>query len=107
MGAGRAAGARREPCRLLARHVRLAGAEERINRVAQFTHTVDGALIHFVHERGRGPRPMPLLIGHGWPGSLLEMPDLVPWLTDPASHGAKIGRASCRERVKFARVAGP
>jgi len=63
-------------------------AEERINRVAQFTHPVDGALVHFVHERGRGPRPLPLLIGHGWPGSFLEMLDLVPWLTDPASHGA-------------------
>ena len=62
--------------------------EERINQSPQFRQTVDGALIHFVHERGRGPRPMPLLIGHGWPGSFLEMIDLVPLLADPAGHGA-------------------
>jgi|SRR5436309_989712 len=91
-GAGWARGAPRALVESLAAYWRdtfdWRGAEERINRVAQFTHTVDGALIHFVHERGRGPRPMPLLIGHGWPGSFLEMLDLVPWLTDPASHGA-------------------
>jgi pimeloyl-ACP methyl ester carboxylesterase len=62
--------------------------EERINRLRQFRTPMDGALVHFVHERGRGPRPMPLLIGHGWPGSFLEMLDLVPRLADPAGHGA-------------------
>jgi len=62
--------------------------EERINALGQFRARVDGAVIHFVHERGRGPRPLPLLVSHGWPGSFLEMLDLIPLLVDPASHGA-------------------
>src|ERR1700730_5576158 len=44
---------------------------------------------HFVHERGRGPSPIPILLLHGWPGSFLEMLKLVPRLTDPAAHGGE------------------
>jgi pimeloyl-ACP methyl ester carboxylesterase len=62
--------------------------EESLNALGQFMAKIDGARIHFVHERGRGPRPMPLLISHGWPGSFLEMRDLIPLLVDPAGHGA-------------------
>ena len=61
---------------------------ERVSRFAQFRASVDGFGLHFIHERGRGPRPFPLLITHGWPGSFLEMARLVPLLTDPAAHGA-------------------
>ena len=43
--------------------------------------------IHFIHERGKGPDPMPLLITHGWPGSFLEMLKIIPMLTDPESYG--------------------
>ncbi|HKO01185.1 MAG TPA: epoxide hydrolase [Thermoanaerobaculia bacterium] len=43
--------------------------------------------IHYIHERGVGPRPLPLLITHGWPGTFAEMLALIPLLTDPASHG--------------------
>jgi len=42
--------------------------------------------IHFVHEFGRGPSPIPILLVHGWPGSFLEMRKLLPRLTDPAAH---------------------
>ena len=61
--------------------------EQRINRLPQFLTEVAGQTIHFVHQRGVGPRPMPLVITHGWPGSFLEMEGLLPLLTDPAAHG--------------------
>jgi pimeloyl-ACP methyl ester carboxylesterase len=62
--------------------------ERRLNELAQFRADVDGLRVHFVHERGRGPRPLPLVITHGWPSSFVEMVKLIPLLADPASHGA-------------------
>ena len=61
--------------------------ESGLNALPQFTTTLDGIDVHFVHVRGRGPHPMPLLLSHGWPGSILEFVKLVPLLTDPAAHG--------------------
>ena len=61
--------------------------ERRLNELPQFTAEVDGQLLHFVHVRGQGPDPMPLLITHGWPSTFWEMYKLIPLLTDPASHG--------------------
>src|SRR6266516_2114858 len=61
--------------------------ERRLNAFSQFTANVDGQLIHFVHERGRGPSPFPLVLTHGWPSSYVELLSLVPLLTDPAAHG--------------------
>ncbi len=61
-----------------------------VEKLSAFRHyrcTVDGIGIHFIHERGRGPAPIPLIITHGWPGSFLEMLKIIPLLTDPASHG--------------------
>lgn len=43
--------------------------------------------VHFIHEKGAGPSPMPLIVTHGWPGSFLEMLKVLPLLTDPATHG--------------------
>jgi pimeloyl-ACP methyl ester carboxylesterase len=43
--------------------------------------------IHFLHAKGKGPDPMPLILTHGWPGSFAEMLEIVPLLTDPAAHG--------------------
>ena len=43
--------------------------------------------IHFIHAKGKGPSPMPLILTHGWPGSFLEMLKILPLLTDPAAHG--------------------
>jgi len=60
--------------------------ERRLNAFSQFTADVGGQLIHFVHERGRGPRPFPLVLTHGWPSSYIELLKLVPLLTDPAAH---------------------
>ncbi|MFN0163853.1 MAG: alpha/beta fold hydrolase, partial [Burkholderiales bacterium] len=47
----------------------------------------DGIDVHFLHGPGRGPRPRPLLLSHGWPGSILEFMKVIPLLTDPGAHG--------------------
>ena len=62
--------------------------ERRINSFANYRAAIDGLGIHFVHERGKGPDPIPLLITHGWPSSFVEMLPLIPLLTDPRGHGA-------------------
>lgn len=61
--------------------------EAALNRFAQFRAEVDGVGIHFIHERGVGPKPLPLILSHGWPDSFVRMLKLIPLLTDPASHG--------------------
>ena len=55
--------------------------EAKLNGLRQFTARVDGTRVHFIHEPGRGPNPMPLLISHGWPGSVFEFHKLIPLLT--------------------------
>jgi len=65
--------------------------KKQIDLLSQFHHfryTSDGFGVHFIHECGRGPSPMPLILTHGWPGSFLEMLRIIPLLTDPAAHGA-------------------
>jgi pimeloyl-ACP methyl ester carboxylesterase len=64
-------------------------AQERaINQFRHFRAVVDGLGVHFIHARGAGPNPLPLIITHGWPGSFVEMLKILPMLTDPAAHGA-------------------
>jgi pimeloyl-ACP methyl ester carboxylesterase len=62
-----------------------------LERLAGFPHfsfeAGDGTGIHFVHVRGNGPAPIPLIPTHGWPGSFVEMTRVLPLLTDPAAHG--------------------
>ena len=60
--------------------------EQWINSFANYQTKVGDLRIHFVHERGKGPKPIPLLITHGWPSSFVEMLKLIPLLTDPANH---------------------
>src|SRR5688572_16110338 len=62
--------------------------EARLNAFTQLRVDVDEAEIHLIYERGRGPRPMPLLLTHGFPDSFTRFLKLIPLLTDPASHGA-------------------
>jgi microsomal epoxide hydrolase len=62
--------------------------EARLNSFRQFTAPVAGIDLHFIHEEGRGPRPLPLLLSHGWPGSVWEFHKILPMLTDPARFGA-------------------
>ncbi|WP_030166243.1 epoxide hydrolase family protein [Streptomyces sp. NRRL S-813] len=62
-------------------------AEARLNEWPQFTTTIDGANVHFAHIRSPEPDATPLIITHGWPGSIVEFLDVVGPLTDPAAHG--------------------
>ncbi|HVB48373.1 MAG TPA: epoxide hydrolase [Burkholderiales bacterium] len=56
--------------------------EERLNAFAQFTVPIRGIDLHFIHVQGRGPDPMPLLLSHGWPGSVLEFLNIIALLTE-------------------------
>jgi pimeloyl-ACP methyl ester carboxylesterase len=49
--------------------------------------TVDGTSLHLIHEKGRGPAPLPLILTHGYPDSFFRFYKLIPLLTDPAAHG--------------------
>jgi pimeloyl-ACP methyl ester carboxylesterase len=62
-------------------------AEARLNALPQFMTTIDGVDIHFIHVRSRHPNAMPLIMTHGWPGSVLELLKTVGPLTDPTAHG--------------------
>jgi pimeloyl-ACP methyl ester carboxylesterase len=62
--------------------------EAKINNFAQFKAPLGGIDLHFIHEQGKGPDPMPLLLSHGWPGSIAEFLKILPMLTDPARFGA-------------------
>jgi pimeloyl-ACP methyl ester carboxylesterase len=61
--------------------------ERRLNQLEQFTTTIDGLTIHFVHRRSKHADAMPLLITHGWPGSFVEFAKIIGPLTDPEAHG--------------------
>jgi len=62
--------------------------EAMLNSFRQFSVPLAGIELHFIHEEGKGPKPLPLLLSHGWPGSVLEFHKLLPMLTDPARFGA-------------------
>lgn len=62
-------------------------AAERLNALPQFRTTIEGFGVHYVHLKGRGPRPRPLLLMNGWPSSFAEYGKLAPRLADPAAFG--------------------
>jgi pimeloyl-ACP methyl ester carboxylesterase len=61
--------------------------EALLNDLPQFTTSIDDAKIHFLHVRSPEPDAMPLILTHGWPGSIVEFLDVIGPLTDPAAHG--------------------
>lgn len=61
--------------------------EAMLNAFPQFTTPVAGIDLHFIHAEGRGPAPLPLLLSHGWPGSIWEFHKIIPMLTDPERFG--------------------
>jgi pimeloyl-ACP methyl ester carboxylesterase len=63
--------------------------EERLNGFEHFRTRIDGQSIHFIHARSPHPDALPLLITHGWPGSVVEFLDLIPRLTDPPAYGGR------------------
>jgi pimeloyl-ACP methyl ester carboxylesterase len=67
--------------------------EERLNALPQYVTEIDGVEVHFIHVRSEHENALPLLITHGWPGSVVEMLDVIGPLTDPTSHGGTIDDA--------------
>ena len=61
--------------------------EARLNALPQFTTEIDGVEIHFIHVRSRHENALPLIMTHGWPGSVIELLETVGPLTDPTAHG--------------------
>src|SRR3989449_5814605 len=61
--------------------------EARLNALPQFTTNIDGLDIHFIHVKSRHKSALPLLITHGWPGSIIELLKIIEPLTDPTAHG--------------------
>jgi pimeloyl-ACP methyl ester carboxylesterase len=61
--------------------------ERRLNALAQFTTEIDGVDVHFIHARSPHEGALPLVVTHGWPGSVLELLDVIGPLTDPTAHG--------------------
>jgi epoxide hydrolase len=69
-------------------------AQERaLNRFEQFTTTIDGLKIHFIHRRSKEPGALPLLVTHGWPGSFVEFTKVIEPLTDPVRFGGRAADA--------------
>jgi pimeloyl-ACP methyl ester carboxylesterase len=64
-------------------------AEARLNALPQFVTEIDGVDIHFVHVRSSRPGALPLIVTHGWPGSVLELLDAIGPLTEPTAHGGR------------------
>jgi pimeloyl-ACP methyl ester carboxylesterase len=67
--------------------------EARLNALPQYTTNIDGLDIHFIHVRSEQEGALPLIITHGWPGSVVEMLDVIGPLTDPVAHGGSIDDA--------------
>src|SRR5262245_21493231 len=64
-------------------------AEAKLNALPQFVTTIDGLDIHFIHVRSREKNALPVIITHGWPGSVLEQIKIIGPLTDPTAYGGK------------------
>ena len=78
--------------------------EARLNALPQFITEIDGLDIHFIHVRSKHENALPLIVTHGWPGSVIEQLKIIGPLTDPTAHGASAadareaaGRVSLRE----------
>jgi pimeloyl-ACP methyl ester carboxylesterase len=62
--------------------------ERRLNALPQFMTTIDGVDIHFIHVRSKNPNALPVIVTHGWPGSIIEELKIIEPLTNPTAHGA-------------------
>src|SRR5258708_773605 len=67
--------------------------EARLNAVPQFITEIDGLDIHFIHVRSKPDNPLPLIVTHGWPGSIIEQMKIVDPLTNPTAPGASASDA--------------
>lgn len=78
-----------EMCEYWAQHYDWSARQARLNRLPQFVTSIDGLDIHFVHQRSPSPAALPLVITHGWPGSVAEFANVIGPLTDPVAHGGE------------------
>ena len=67
--------------------------EARLNALPQFITNIDGLDIHFIHVRSKNPNALPLIVTHGWPGSVIEQLKIIDPLTNPTAHGASASDA--------------
>jgi pimeloyl-ACP methyl ester carboxylesterase len=67
--------------------------EARLNALPQFVTTIDGVDIHFIHVRSKQPNALPVIITHGWPGSIIEQMKVIEPLTNPTAHGGSASDA--------------
>ena len=67
--------------------------EARLNALPQFMTTIDGVNIHFIHVRSRHPNALPVIVSHGWPGSIIEQLKIIAPVTDPTAHGGSAADA--------------
>jgi hypothetical protein len=63
--------------------------EAKLNALPQFVTNIDGVDIHFIHVRSRHPNALPVIVTHGWPGSIIEQLKIIGPLTDPTAHGGR------------------
>ncbi len=63
--------------------------EAKLNALPQFITEIDGLDIHFIHVRSKHENALPLIVTHGWPGSIIEQLKIIDPLTNPTAHGAK------------------
>jgi hypothetical protein len=90
------------------RHSRVIGGAEydwrmveaRLNALPQFITEIDGLDIHFIHVRSKHEAALPLMVTHGWPGSVIEQLKIVDPLTNPTAHGECIGRLPSGDSVR-------
>jgi hypothetical protein len=75
--------------------------EARLNALPQFVTTIDGLDIQFVHIRSRDPNALPMIMTHGWPGSIIELMKVSGPLTDPTAHGGSAGDARGMRSISF------
>ncbi len=86
-------------------------AEAKLNALPQFTTEIDGVEIHFIHVKSPHENALPLIMTHGWPGSVIELLETVGPLTDPTAHGGRRRgrvrpRAAVPARLRLLRRAG-
>ena len=83
----------RDICNYWAEQYDWRNREAMLNRFAQFKTGIDGLAIHFIHARSPHPQAMPLIITHGWPGSVVEFHKVIEPLVDPVAHGGSASDA--------------
>lgn len=82
-----------EVCEYWARSYDWRKTEKRLNALPQFRTEIDGLGIHFLHVRSRDNSATPLILTHGWPGSVIEFLKVIPLLTNPGAHGGEAADA--------------